>query len=75
METKLSQLLDLMRAENWHAAIRFAAKFPRLGDQKNAITRAKDALNNPDFYRQMNYNPAEIVQIGIDALKIKYLRS
>lgn len=75
VETKLSELLDLMRSEDWPAAIRFAAKFPRLGDHRDDLLRAKDALQNPDFYRQLKRDPDALVRCGIDALKSKYLRS
>jgi hypothetical protein len=75
VETKLSQLLDLMRAGDWHAAIRFAAKFPNLGSHRDGILRAKDALSNPDFYRQIKRDPDEIIQLGIAALRAKYLQS
>jgi hypothetical protein len=72
--TKLSQLEKLMDAGNWPAAIRFAAKFPSLGDERDAILRAKDALLNPDFYRQMKRDPDKLVEEGKAALLRKYSR-
>jgi hypothetical protein len=75
VDTKLAKLLDLMELGDWPAAIRFAAKFPRLGDHRDDLLRAKDALQNPDFYRQIKRDPDALVQSGIDALKSKYLRS
>lgn len=75
VDTKLAKLLDLMKFGDWSAAIRFAAKFPRLGAQRDDLLRAKDALQNPDFYRQIKRDPDALVQAGIDALKSKYLRS
>ena len=48
MQTKLSHLLDLMASGDWSAALRFAAKFPRLGDHRDDILRAKDALLQPE---------------------------
>jgi hypothetical protein len=75
VDTKLAKLLDLMELGDWPAAIRFAAKFQRLGDHRDDLLRAKDALQNPDFYRQIKRDPDALVQSGIDALKSKYLRS
>lgn len=75
METKLSQLVDFMRREDWPSAIKFAAKFPQLGDEKSAITRAKDALIQPDFYRQIKRNPEELVEAGRAALLRRYGRA
>lgn len=72
METKLSQLLLMMDAGDWNAAIRFAAKFPRLGAEKDVIMRAKDALLNPDFYRQLKRDPDQLVEAGRLALAAKY---
>ena len=62
MQSKLSHLLDLMTSDDWNAAIRLAAKFPRLGPHRDDILRAKDALFQPDFYRQIGRDP---VGIGI----------
>ena len=53
MQTKLSQLLALMASGDWSSAIRLAARFPRLGHERDDILRAKDALLQPDFYRQL----------------------
>lgn len=61
-----------MQEEKWHDALRFAAKFPRLGEHRDAILRAKDALNNPDFYKQIGKNPDLLISLGKSALIEKY---
>ena len=58
--------------EQWVDAIKFAAKFPTLGKQCSDITRAKEAINNPDFYRQMNKDPDELIKIGIAAIRQRF---
>ena len=61
-----------MVSENWFAAIRYASKFPRLGSHRTAILRAKDAIHNPGFYRQLGYQPEMIFADGIKALQERY---
>ncbi len=69
---KIEVLQALMRADDWPAAIKFAAKFPRLGDEKTDITRAKDALLRPGFYRQIGRDPAALIERGKAALILRY---
>ena len=57
---------------NWHEAIKVAAKFPRLGDEKKAITRAKDCIVNPRFYESMGFDVKAEIQLGIIAIRKKY---
>lgn len=72
MQTKLSKLVELIKAEEWNAAIRFAAKFHDLGNEKAHITRAKDAILNPSFYEQIGRNVPELIQEGRAALVRRY---
>jgi hypothetical protein len=72
MQTKLAMLLDLIASDNWNHAIRFAAKFPRLGDQRDVILRAKDALLQPEFYRQLGRDPSGLVEAGKQAILSKF---
>lgn len=72
MQTKLSKLVAMMKSEDWNSAIRFAAKFPDLGEEKAHITRAKDALLNPRFYEQLGRNVPELIQEGRAALMRRY---
>ena len=53
MQRKIDTLRQLMDSGDWPAAIRFAAKFPHLGTERDTILRANDALTSPDFYRQI----------------------
>ena len=72
METKLSRLLVMMDSGEWSAAIKFAAKFPDLGRERDSILRAKDALHNPDFYRQIKKDPDLLIEEGIAGLRRRY---
>jgi hypothetical protein len=74
MVTKLSQLMAIIEAGEWLAAIKFAAKFPDLGSERDSILRAKDAIHNPDFYRQIKRDPAALIEEGKAALVRKYCR-
>lgn len=71
--TKLSILLKQMAAALWADALKLAASFQQLGEHKAAITRAADALKHPDFYRQLGKDPDALVQLGIAALRARYI--
>lgn len=72
MERKLDRLLDLMAAGDWPGAIKLAAKFPRLGPQKQTIERARDALNNPRWARSLGRDPDALAEAGKAALIERY---
>jgi hypothetical protein len=72
METKLSKLEKAFRAGNYREALRIASKFHELGEQKEAITRAWAAIQSPDFYSELGYDPAHLEKIGIDAISARY---
>lgn len=72
MEKKIDELARLMKKGDWEAAIKFAAKFPRLGKERNSILTASSALLSPAFYQSMGKDVDALVQNGIDALKTKY---
>lgn len=72
METKLSKLEKAYRAENYHEALRIAAKFPQLGEHKEQITRAWAAIQSPEFYKELGYDTNHLVKTGIQALAARY---
>jgi hypothetical protein len=53
-------------------ALALATKFPRLGDDGEAIMRAHAAIINPALYRQLNRDPAALCAAGIEALRRRY---
>ena len=72
MTTKLSQLRAAMADGDTTAALRIAAKFPRLGEHKEPITRAWAALNNRRLYAEMGHDVDSLVSVGVDAVRLKY---
>lgn len=70
--TKLSAVVDAMRADDWHQAIRLAAKFPDLGKQRCAILDAHTAITNPSFMRQLRRDPEAVIEAGKQALRQRY---
>lgn len=72
--TKRSILLAHMKAGEWDKALSLASKFPNLGPEKEAITRAHNARLRPDFYRQIKQDPVAHFESGIAALKAKFLK-
>ena len=73
MPTKMDQLKAAALAQDWPAALRIAARFPRLGDDATAIRRANDCLTGrASFYRQIGRDPEMLVAEGIDALRRRW---
>jgi hypothetical protein len=71
-QSKISILRAYMASGEWVEALRVAAKFGVLGDEKEAITRAWAAHTRPEFYRQIGRNPEVEFAAGIEALKRRY---
>lgn len=74
-DTKLAKIRQAMRDGDWHLALRLAARYRRLGEHKEAIKRAADALNRPSFYEQLGYDLKQLEAEGIAALKARYSKS
>ena len=73
MPTKMDQLGVAAFAQDWPAALRIAARFPRLGDDATTIRRANDCLSGrAGFYRQIGRFPDMLVAEGIDSLRRRW---
>ena len=72
MEKKIDLLKKEMQAENWRKALSIAAKFPRLGIERDAIIKGHEAFEHPEFYKQLKKDPEEMIAEGIAALKRRY---
>jgi hypothetical protein len=48
------------------------ARFPRLGEHKRIITRGQSATLAPDMYRQMGYDPEQLVAAAYTAMVALY---
>jgi hypothetical protein len=70
--SKLAKIRAAMAAGDWDTAIKLAARFDSLGAHGTAITRGKEAMSNPEFYRQLGHDLLKIRQEAIEALKAKY---
>ena len=69
---KIDTLRNLMNDSKWKEALSLASKFPRLGEEKEIITRAHGCIVNPSFYKQIGIDIDASIQLGINALKSKY---
>lgn len=58
-----------MAAGDWDGAIKLAARVTLFGKQAEAIQRGKEAMANPDFYRQLGRDPEKLRLEAIAALK------
>lgn len=72
MDKKIHTLKNLMAAGKWEKAIKFAAKFPRLGNERDAILSASAALLSPGIYRSMGRDPDALIAAGKSALITRY---
>lgn len=72
MVTKLAKLKAAYAAGDYPAALRIAARFGQLGREKETITRAWAAYQNPAFYRELGRNPDELFRLGIAAIARRY---
>jgi len=71
-KTKLAKVKAALARGDEIGALRITAKFPRLGEEKEIITRAWAAHQSPGLYRQMGKDPAELFRLGIEAIKRRY---
>ena len=74
MTKKIDVLLGMMRSGRWEAAIKYAARFPRLGEHRDAILTASSALLSPGMYRDMGRDTEAIAAAGRTALMARYPR-
>lgn len=74
MTTKLSQLRALMAAGQWREAVLFAAKFPQLGEARNAVLSAREAYLRPAFQQELGRDCAALIAAGRAALEAQYGR-
>lgn len=69
---KIDQLRAHMAAGEWQQAISLAAKFPRLGKERNAILDAHTAFTNPRWVVGLGKDVKQCIAEGVDALCVKY---
>lgn len=62
----------MIMVEDWVSAIKFASKFPDLGNEKKAITQANEALLRPENYRQIGKDINILIEDGKKALLRRY---
>ena len=67
-QTKLSIVKAHMAQNEWDDALRLAAKFPQLGEERNAILSAHGAYTNPRFYTQIGKDIEQLKAAGRAAL-------
>lgn len=72
MIKKIDVLRAHIAAQDWRKAVSLAAKFPRLGDEKEVITRAQTAFINPGFLRQIGKDPERCIEAGKAAIMRRY---
>lgn len=72
MKTKLETLKEAYNAGDYRKALSIAAKFPRLGEEKDTIMLAQGCITNPSFYKQIGKDIDKCINEGIEALRVKY---
>lgn len=72
MKTKLAILKEYAAKNDWDKVIKMAAKFQRLGSDRDAILSADMAIKHPNFCISLNKDPETLIRLGIEAIKKKY---
>lgn len=70
---KIDVLRGHMTRKEWRAALKLAASWGRLGEERAAITRGWEACVRPDFYRAIGKDPDTLVAAGVAALRRRYM--
>jgi hypothetical protein len=72
MQTALEKMTALWYAGKPIEAMHMAAKWHMLGRHKEAISRGSAAARRPEFYVQLNQDPAAHVEAGLVAMSERY---
>lgn len=72
--TKIALLRAMMTSGDWRSAIKLAASFGRLGEDRKAITRAWEAYARPAFMASIGRDVQSTIDNGIAALMRRYRR-
>jgi hypothetical protein len=72
MDTKLSAIKQAAAKNHWRKAIAIAAKFPQLGEQRNAILDAHLAFTNPRWIAGLGKDIDACIDGGVAALRARY---
>ena len=68
-DPKFAKVLSAIANDDWDTAIKLAANVTKYGAYAEAIQRGKDAILNPDFYRQLGRDPEKLRSEAVAALK------
>lgn len=72
MKKKIDTLRALINEGNFSKALALAAKFPRLGEHRDAIVLGHEARVHRSIYKQLGRDPDKLVAEGIKALIARY---
>lgn len=70
--TKLSQVKAAIESGKEREAVRICARFPQLGEHREAILDAQMAFTNPSFCRGLKKDPEALIRAGVEAIKARY---
>lgn len=70
--TATEELTRLWGAGQYRKALKLAASWPKLGDHEDAIRAGWAAASNPNFYRQLDKDPAADYAAGLAAVAARY---
>lgn len=72
-KTKTAQIREAWAAGDKLGALRIASRFTDQSGDTKAMQRGWDAHSNPDFYRQINKNPDELVEKAFAVIERKFI--
>ena len=70
--SSLERVKSAFYAGNHREAIKIAAGFPHLGEQRDRIQTAWSALRNPDFYREIGVDVDAAVASAVSAIRERW---
>lgn len=70
--TKVERLRVAVAAEDWPEALRLALKLTSLGEDEEVLSRAREALQRPDFLRQVKKDPDAALKAAVAVLKRRW---
>ena len=63
---------EYLAAGDSKAALKLAASFKTLGEHKTRIARGWEAIQRPDFQRQLGRDPEKLIADGVAAIRERY---
>lgn len=72
MQSKTEIIRRALSRGDWLLALRVAAHFHDRSEDTRLFKRGFDAVQNPDFYRQLGKDPNQLVAMAVQRLEARF---